>query len=390
MANKAILVIDSDTETAQDIVAALESEDYLVFMSPAAEFAVDMARKVKPALILVNTTMAGASGLDICTKIHETDELSSVPIIAIAAFQGEIDPRYRSEYGIVDLIGKPFTREELVAKIAGALSMQPLDSGRREELVTSEPLEEAASREKVPVEKTGKSDRIVVRLKEKEEEKTESAQTRGEEPGTSDQPRETEELTQEEEDRVFVNKRPLRRQGRPETKLTVPVIAAALIILLGAIGAVVYKMGLIPGAEVKKAGVIKPPQPAQKEPVQEAPAQAQKPQQEVLRDKSQPPAPVSPPAAVSSPPPARAPEKKPSGKGKHSVQIGAFKNEKNAEALAKQYTDKGYDAFVQTVPKDKEMLHKVLIGKFENRKEAWKLAGEIAKKENVKAVVTGD
>jgi DNA-binding response OmpR family regulator len=374
MANKAILVIDSDTETAQDIVAALEHEDYLVFISPAAEFAVDMARKVKPALILVNTTMAEASGLDICTKIHETDELSSVPIIALAAFQGEVDPRYRSEYGIVDLLGKPFTHEELVAKIVEALSMQ-------------QPLEETASWEKVPVEKTGKSDRIVVRLKEKEEEKNESAQTRGEEPETSDQPLQTDEVTQEEEDRVFVAKRPLRRQGRSGTKLTVPVIAAALIILLGAVGAVVYKMGLIPGAEVKKTVAIKPSQPAQKEPVQGSPAPEQKPQQEVLRDKSQLPATVAPPAAVPSPPPPPAPEKKPAGKAMHSVQIGAFKNEKNAEALAKQYTEKGYDAFVQTVPKDKEMLHRVLVGKFEDRKEAWKLAGEITEKENVKAVV---
>lgn len=382
MANKTILLIDSTSETAQDIAATLESEDYLVFMSSTAEFAVAMARKVKPALILVNPAMAGASGLDICIKLHEIDELSSVPIIALASFEGEMDPRYRSEYGIVDLLRKPFTHEELIAKIAGALSAGGED-------VTPEPWKEATGQEEVPGEKAGRSDRIVVRLKEKKEEKeTEKVQI-PEEAALSGQPLETEEITEREGERAFVAKKPMRRRRSSGSKLSLPVIVAALLIILGAAGVVVYKMGLIPGTEVKKAVMVKPPQPAQEQPVQEPPAPEQKPQQEVIQAKPHPPAAVSPPAAMSSPP-AQLPEKKPAGKVIYSVQIGAFKNEKNSEVLAKQVREKGYDAFVQTTPKDKEMLHRVLIGKFEDRKEAGKLAEEIRNKENIKAIVTGD
>jgi len=383
MANKTILLIDSTSETAQDIAATLESEDYLVFMSSTAEFAVAMARKVKPALILVNPAMAGASGLDICIKLHEIDELSSVPIIALASFEGEMDPRYRSEYGIVDLLRKPFTHEELIAKIAGALSAGGED-------VTPEPWKEATGQEEIPGEKAGRSDRIVVRLKEKKEEKeTEKVQI-PEEAAPSGQPLETEEITEREGERAFVAKKPMRRRRSSGSKLSLPVIVAALLIILGAAGVMVYKMGLIPGTEVKKAVMVKPPQPAQEQPVQEPPAPEQKPQQEVIQAKPHPPAAVSPPAAMSSPPPVQLPEKKPAGKALYSVQIGAFKNEKNAEALAKQYKEKGYDAFVQTIPKDKEMLHRVLIGMFQDRKEAGKLAEDIRNKENVQALVMGD
>lgn len=392
MANKTILLIDSASETTQDIAATLESEDYLVFMSSTAEFAVAMARKVKPTLILVNPAMAGASGLDICIKLHEIDELSSVPIIALASFEGEMDPRYRSEYGIVDLLRKPFTREALIAKIASVLSMQPPDAGQGEESVTSEPLKEPADQEKIPVEKAGKSDRIVVRLKEKKEEKekeTESVQIPEEGPETSGRPVESKEITEREGERAFVAKKPMRRRRSSRSKLSFPVIVAAVLIILGAAWVMVYKMGLIPGTEVKKAVMVKPPQPAQEQPVQESPAPEQKPQQEVIQAKPHPPAAVSPPAAMSSPP-AQLPEKKPAGKALYSVQIGAFKNEKNAEVLAKQYKEKGYDAFVQTTPKDEEMLHRVLIGKFQDRKEAGKLAEDIRNKENVKAIVMGD
>lgn len=108
-----------------------------------------------------------------------------------------------------------------------------------------------------------------------------------------------------------------------------------------------------------------------------------------MQEKPIPPAAVSPPpAAMSAPSTAQMPEKKQAGKALYSVQIGAFKNEKNAEILVKQVREKGYDAFVQTTPKDKEMLHRVLIGKFEDRKEAGKLAEDIRNKENVKAIIT--
>ncbi len=388
MESKTILVIDANTETAQNIVATLESEDYLVFMSPAAEFAVAIARKVKPALILVNTTISGAGSLDICAKLHEMEELRSVPIIALISFPGEMDPRYRSEYGIVDLLSQPFTGEELTAKVAGALSMRPLDSIQEEGPMTSEHLEEAAGPEEVPVEKTGKSDRIVVRLKEKREE-TGNVQVSEEGTDASLQPVESREVTEEEREKAFTARKPLRRKGSAST-LSPAVIAAALIIILGAAGVIVYKMGIFAGTEAKRPVAVKSAQPAGVQPLPPSPAPEQNPQQEVLRDTPKPPAPVSPPAAASSPSPAHVAEKKGAGKTVYSVQIGAFKSEKNAEALAKQYTEKGYDAFVRTAPKDKEMLHRVLIGKFEARKEAGKLARDIRNRENVQVLVVGD
>jgi DNA-binding response OmpR family regulator len=384
MADKAILVIDSDSDTAEDIVATLEPEDYLVFTSSTAEFAVAMARRVRPALILINPAMAGASGLDICMKLHAMEEVSSVPIIALASFEGEMDPRYRLDYGIVDLLRKPFTREELLAKITCALSMQPLDTG--EGHAPPKP----PTPEEIPGERAGGSnriDRIVVRLKEKreeKEEKTEKAQIAEEGSAAPEQPAETEGFVEEQDKRTFVPRKPLRMRRSPGSRLTVPLIAAVLLVILVAAGAVVYKMGVIPGAGVKKPMAVNPPQPVQKEPVEVPSPPEQKPPQDAVPEKAQLPVAVSPPPAV------QVPEKRPAGKVIYSIQIGAFKNEKNAGVLAKQFKEKGYDAFVETVPKDKETLYRVLIGKFENRKEAGRLAGEIVDKEKVKAIVTGD
>jgi len=364
MAGKAILVIDSDTEAAQRIESALEAEDYLVFIASTEEFGITMARKVHPALIFVNPAMTGGSGLDVCRTFHEIETLGNVPVIVLSPFEGEMDPRYHSEYGIVDVLGKSFTTEELVAKTERAILLKAPDA-------TPPAAEEPGSEE-------GAGGR--------EEEKTlETAQEAPwEEPAVPEEPLKTGEVTEKEDDTPLTPKKAVRRRRAAGSKPSVPVIAAAILVILAAAGFIVYSMGLIGGKQVKKAVVSKTPPPAQQKPAEAVPAQ--KPGQGATQEKPAAPAAQPVPAPVQ----AAKPEAKPAGKAVYSVQIGAFKNEKNAEAVVKQFKEKGYEAFVQTVPKDKEMLHRVLIGKFENRKEAWKLAGEIGDKENVKAVVIGD
>lgn len=393
MAGKAILVIDSDAETAEKIEATLESGDYLVFIASTEEFGITMARKVRPALIFVNPALSGASGLEICKTIHGMEALGNVPIIALSPYEGELDPRYYSEYGIVGTLGKPFTPEDLISKTADAFSLKPHDAAIpvTEEIGADEGVEESEKvgmPENVFEKKGEKGDRIVVRLREKkesEEKEKETFRAPSEEPEITEEPAMAGESVEREDDRGFPAQKPMRRRRRQGSSLTVPVIAAAIIIILGAAGAVVYKMGLIGSKEAKKAIA-----PAQEQADREAPAPGREPQQGIGQDSPQLPAAAPTPAPSPAPALTAKTEPKPAGRVIYSVQIGAFKDERNAEVLAKQYKEKGYEAFVHSIPRDREMLHRVLIGKFEDRKEAWKLAGEIGDKENVKAIVTGD
>ena len=72
----------------------------------------------------------------------------------------------------------------------------------------------------------------------------------------------------------------------------------------------------------------------------------------------------------------------------YSVQLGAFKSEVSAEALAKLYKGKGHEAFTHKgTTKDNRTLYRVLIGKFKNRKEALQLAGKLQAEEKIKTTV---
>jgi len=68
----------------------------------------------------------------------------------------------------------------------------------------------------------------------------------------------------------------------------------------------------------------------------------------------------------------------------YSVQLGAFKNEDKAQALAKKFREKGYDAFTHLgVTKDSSPVYRVLVSKYEERRATQKLAGEIQSREQI-------
>ncbi|HWR59632.1 MAG TPA: SPOR domain-containing protein, partial [Thermodesulfovibrionales bacterium] len=72
----------------------------------------------------------------------------------------------------------------------------------------------------------------------------------------------------------------------------------------------------------------------------------------------------------------------------YSVQIGVFKNKKNASTLTKRYEKKGYEAFMhKSSTGEKKFVYRVLIGKFAGRDEAAGWAKKISAEERTKATV---
>jgi cell division septation protein DedD len=101
---------------------------------------------------------------------------------------------------------------------------------------------------------------------------------------------------------------------------------------------------------------------------------------------SVPSTPPSQPSSLSSESPSQPPRKP-----FYSVQLGAFKNEDRAQALAKQFREKGYDAFTHLgVAKDSSPIYRVLVSKYEERKAARKLAEQIQAREEIKTTLYGE
>ena len=345
-----------------------------------------MAQKVSPSLIFINPAMADTSGLEMCKAIHDMELLKDIPIVILSVFKTTIDPRYTSIYGIVDSLKKPFTPEELISKTEDVLGVksahvEPVIEPVIQEDVRSIESEKTTTIEepviteisKEVAEETDVSDKTMEWLKEEEEKKEEEIVSSDKSAVKQILHEKPEEIIEEKPKKTPTMKKPLRRSTKKS--LFVPIIAGIVIIILGAAGGVLFKIVPLPWEKVQAPVAVRPPETVQKQPVDIAPSQEQQ----------KPPSIPSP-----APPPVSQPETKPSDKA-YSVQIGAFENKNNAEALAKQYKEKGYETFVHaTTPKDKRTLYRVLIGKFENKKEAVTSAENIIKKEKIKALVARD
>ena len=72
-------------------------------------------------------------------------------------------------------------------------------------------------------------------------------------------------------------------------------------------------------------------------------------------------------------------------KDMYSIQIGVFNDKKNAEALAEQFSKKGYNVFLEK--EEKVGRYRVLVGKFTEKDKAVKQARTILRKEKIESVI---
>ena len=83
-----ILVAD-DSATIQKVVEfTLSREDVELVQARSGDEAMQKAREVKPDLMLIDHSMPGQSGQELCGAIRQDPQLKDVPIILMAGVSG--------------------------------------------------------------------------------------------------------------------------------------------------------------------------------------------------------------------------------------------------------------------------------------------------------------
>jgi len=188
------------------------------------------------------------------------------------------------------------------------------------------------------------------------------------------------------EDEPVASPKMLRKTGKKRSAFLLPAIGIGIVLILAGGGYLAYQQ-FIPGREVSPsptvAGSSRTPSTAPK-----VESKSQLSPGKIVADTSpSSPPPLSTPPRQPSSPSSESPSKLPR-KPFYSVQLGAFKNEEKAQALARKFQEKGYDAFTQLgVAKDSSPIYRVLVSKYEERKAAQKLAVEIQSKEAVQTAL---
>lgn len=114
-----ILVVEDEVKLAQFIELELKYEGYNITVVHDGLGGLTTARETKPDLILLDWMLPGISGLEICRRLRLTGD--KVPIILLTA-KDEIGDRVAGlDAGADDYIVKPFSIEELLARIRANL-----------------------------------------------------------------------------------------------------------------------------------------------------------------------------------------------------------------------------------------------------------------------------
>ncbi len=118
MPNNKILVVDDEKRIVEIVKAYLEKDGYKVVIAYEGKSALELARKERPELIVLDLMLPEISGWDVCRTLRKE---SDIPIIMLTARDDTTDKIVGLELGADDYITKPFDPKELVSRVRAVL-----------------------------------------------------------------------------------------------------------------------------------------------------------------------------------------------------------------------------------------------------------------------------
>jgi DNA-binding response OmpR family regulator len=119
-----LLVVEDDLTLLETLEYNLTAEGYHVLTATDGLGALEMARKERPDLVVLDVMLPGLDGFEVCRILcRET----AVPILMLTARASETDRVVGLEVGADDYLTKPFSMRELLARVKALLRRVRLD-----------------------------------------------------------------------------------------------------------------------------------------------------------------------------------------------------------------------------------------------------------------------
>jgi DNA-binding response OmpR family regulator len=113
-----VLVVEDDPRVLRLEQMVLEKEGYSVVSVESGEEALEVLAEISPSLMILDVGLPGIDGFIACQRIRE---FSPVPIIMVTGKDFNEDKVRGLESGADDYITKPFSPNELAARVKAAL-----------------------------------------------------------------------------------------------------------------------------------------------------------------------------------------------------------------------------------------------------------------------------
>ncbi|HEU5383283.1 MAG TPA: response regulator transcription factor [Ktedonobacteraceae bacterium] len=119
-----VLVIDDQENIIEFIKLGLKYEGFVVESAVDGQQGLDTAQRLLPELIILDVMLPGIDGLEVCRRLRANPTTQDIPILMLTAKDDVRDRIAGLDTGADDYLTKPFSFEELVARIRAILRRQ--------------------------------------------------------------------------------------------------------------------------------------------------------------------------------------------------------------------------------------------------------------------------
>ncbi|WP_170756339.1 diguanylate cyclase domain-containing protein [Marinomonas gallaica] len=121
--NADVLVVDDQLSNIQ-LMNLLLKDHYNIYMARSGEEALEVVEKQVPDIILLDVTMPGMSGLEVCRLLKKKPLYENIPVIFITALGDTDDEIECWKAGCVDFVRKPINNYTLINRVKAHLTLK--------------------------------------------------------------------------------------------------------------------------------------------------------------------------------------------------------------------------------------------------------------------------
>lgn len=113
------LVVDDDTPYLRLLRFILEAGGRRVVTATSREEALNSLVRDRPVLVILDLTMPGMDGFEVLSRVQD---ISMIPVLILTAKGEEADKVRALRLGANDYVTKPFSAQELLARVEAVLA----------------------------------------------------------------------------------------------------------------------------------------------------------------------------------------------------------------------------------------------------------------------------
>ena len=147
-----VLIVDDEQNIRSLLAYSLEKAGFEVLQAADGLTAMELVDEKRPDLVVLDVMMPGMDGHEVLMRLRAANDTSRMPVIMLTARSADADKVYGLEMGADDYMSKPFSVNELMARVRALLrrASQPASESGEELAIGPLRIDKAGRRALLP------------------------------------------------------------------------------------------------------------------------------------------------------------------------------------------------------------------------------------------------